>query len=90
MTIQEQAFYLLKRIPSAKLTLVIDFMTMLLAEHQTDSDVIKHSYISSDAIAEELIKEFDRLRAESSKYPIEDIETAREAVLSKKYSQFMK
>ncbi len=38
---------------------------------------------------EEIKKAVNELRQKLSKYPYEDEETAREAVLSKKYAQFM-
>ncbi len=87
MTRKQQVQYLLTRLHPTEISKVIDFMSKLLAENQTSSKVPDLSYSSQD-ISERIIKEFDKLREKCKKYPIEDLETARRAVLSKKYPQY--
>ena len=87
MTEKQQALYLLKRLYPKELTEVIAFMSKILADRQTAGKVQYLSYSSKD-IFERFIQECDKLREECAKYPIEDLETAREAVLSKKYPQY--
>ncbi len=87
MTKKQQARYLLTRLHPAEISKVIDFMSKLLAEDQKASKVPDFSYTSQD-IFERFVQECDRLREKCKKYPIEDLETARRAVLSKKYPQY--
>ena len=87
MTEKQRALYLLKRLYPLELTEVIAFMSKILADRQMDSKVADLSYSSKD-ISERILERVDKLREECAKYPVEDLETARYAVLSKKYPQY--
>ena len=84
MTTRQQAQELLAQIPENQLAQAIKFMTDLLnkKESKTYSTL---PYVNP----QEILKELDALREELSKYPIEDLDTAREAALAEKYGQYM-
>lgn len=87
MTEKQRALYLMKRLYPKELSEVIAFMSKILADRQMDSKVADLSYSSKD-LFERFVQKCDRLRKECAKYPVEDLETARHAVLSKKYPEY--
>ena len=84
MTTLEQAQELLAKLQENDLPKIITFMTDLLDHKQPKV----HSTLP-DVDPQELLKEFQALRDELSKCPVEDLDTAREAVLSAKYGRYM-
>ena len=82
MTRQQHAIKLLNQLNDRNLEQVIEIMTDLLKGKQSPIEQEPDSTMSS----KELQRRFAELRDKLSKYPVEDIETAREAVLSTKFS----
>ena len=81
MTRQQQAIKLINQLDERNLEQVIEIMTDLLKGIQPHIEQEPDSTMSP----EELRRRFDELREKLSKYPVEDIDTARAAVLSTKY-----
>ena len=85
MTRKQQAIKLINQLDDSNVEKVIEIMTDLLKgiQQQTEQD------LDTPMSPEELRMRFDELRDALSKYPVEDIDTAREAVLSAKYAKYI-
>ena len=84
MTTRQQAQKLLAQLPENKLSQAIKFLTDLL-EHEVQQTHRTLPYEDP----KDLLEELEALRNELSKYPIEDLEAARETALAEKFGQFM-
>ena len=85
MTRKQQAIKLINQLDDINLEKVIEIMTDLLKGIQQQTEQESDTPMSP----EELRMCFDKLRDSLSKYPVEDIDTAREAVLSAKYAKYI-
>ena len=85
MTKQLEAINLIKQLSEENLDLIIGAMNDLLNGRTPH---FKKPFVPSMS-PEEIKKAVNELREKLSKYSFEDEDTARDAVLSKKYAQFM-
>ena len=85
MTLQQQAYGLIDRLPDDSVQVVIQVMRRMLPR---DRDVVKTTVRSSDSITPKMkaYLRMQELRKETSKYDVS--ETQREAAMNEKFGTF--